>query len=519
LATPVFAAPRLALVIGNSNYELKSAQIPSAEKDAAAIAKRLAEVDFDVDLVKNANKAGLRAAVDHFASRLRAAPGATALLFYAGHGAQLNQANYLIPIDATDAMKLNENSVSLGEIYKVFAQTKPSLALVMLDACRTKIFGDQPGLAEFDTGAPSGTIKAFATKPGKTVGGSVDGKTSAYTKAILQYLGEPGTTLSDFFIQVRKAVELYTDDHDTPWENTSQKVPFVFREPAYLRIDKSGDIDDDVILTAGAGTWVNSIDPPSKQLRLHIGDNVVTATVVNFKSKNDQFEEEGWHYTVTISAVNGGAQQRLHGEENIPGTPQRFGGVFVAARTIANVDRLTGKITISDIEPAVWEDGFSLLGVEQSDWLYESIRWAVGHGAPLFDTDHPVAPRSPAEVQKLTTEAHEQAITHSHGTTEETEQAHRPHLRAKTLVQAATTDDVRTVLERVRPEVFAEVDRNLTAIRRRTPLLESRLQSWSAEGSYEQIRELYRIAVEKNEHARVLIDSISNDDIQTILTR
>ena len=87
---------RVALVIGNSAYA--AGALANPKNDATAIAAALKKLDFDVALVVNANKSALDKAFRQFSNQSDKAD--VALLFYAGHGVQVNGNNYIVPLDA-----------------------------------------------------------------------------------------------------------------------------------------------------------------------------------------------------------------------------------------------------------------------------------------------------------------------------------------------------------------------------------------------------------------------------------
>ena len=97
-AAPAKADKRVALVIGNSGYQNVN-KLPNPAKDAAAIAAMLTKIGFDVvNNKEDATNADMRKMVRDFSQQ--AADADVALVYYAGHGIELNGTNYLIPVDA-----------------------------------------------------------------------------------------------------------------------------------------------------------------------------------------------------------------------------------------------------------------------------------------------------------------------------------------------------------------------------------------------------------------------------------
>ena len=91
------AERRVALVVGNGAYDAVS-PLANPENDARLMQRILRQAGFDVTMVLNAGDRALRKAVIDFGSRLEGAD--VGLFYYAGHGIQLDGANYLVPIDA-----------------------------------------------------------------------------------------------------------------------------------------------------------------------------------------------------------------------------------------------------------------------------------------------------------------------------------------------------------------------------------------------------------------------------------
>jgi Uncharacterized protein containing caspase domain len=132
---PAFAEKRVALVLGNSAYQ-NVAQLPNPVNDSARIASMLKDAGFDVvESRHDLPAAETRRALRDFADRARDAD--IAVVYYAGHGIEVDGANYLIPVDA----KLERDTDVYDEalsLERVLVAIEPArkLRLVILDACR-----------------------------------------------------------------------------------------------------------------------------------------------------------------------------------------------------------------------------------------------------------------------------------------------------------------------------------------------------------------------------------------------
>ena len=132
----VVAEPRVALVIGNGAYAHVGA-LPNPAEDAQLIADTLGGLGFDVTLVRDGGKTGMTAAVARFGADLRAAgPEATGLFFYAGHGVQSFQRNYLLPVDAElhNAADLDLVAVDAESVLRQMASAHNRTNIFILDA-------------------------------------------------------------------------------------------------------------------------------------------------------------------------------------------------------------------------------------------------------------------------------------------------------------------------------------------------------------------------------------------------
>ena len=107
IGAPALAETRLALVIGNSNYKSVT-PLPNPVNDANAIAADLKAAAFDVTLADDLGQSDLRRAIRDFASKIAAkGPDSVALVYYAGHGVQVDGENFLVPVDARIARDMD----------------------------------------------------------------------------------------------------------------------------------------------------------------------------------------------------------------------------------------------------------------------------------------------------------------------------------------------------------------------------------------------------------------------------
>jgi hypothetical protein len=220
---------RLALVIGNGAYAAP-ADLPNPVRDAEAMAAALERTGFGVTLLRDASADGMRAALAEFGRRLQGRQ-AIALLYYAGHGVQIDWRNYMLPVDARfdSASTVRAAGLDLAEVLKTLKDAGTRTNIVVLDACRDNPFAGPTagrGLAPMD--AQPGTFLAYATAPGHVALDGREGGNSLYTGALVRELARPQARIEDIFKRVRLQVRQRSGGRQVPWESTSLEDDFVF---------------------------------------------------------------------------------------------------------------------------------------------------------------------------------------------------------------------------------------------------------------------------------------------------
>src|SRR6202047_2166430 len=227
LCQPAHAEKRVALVLGNSAYK-NAPPLPNPVNDGAMIAATLKNAGFDVvDSRSDLPALEMRRALRDFSDRAR--DDEIAVIYYAGHGMEVDGPKYLIPVDAklerdTDVY---DEALSLDRIL-VAVEPAKQLRLVILDACRDNPFAKNMkktvalrsiggGLAKIEPASPN-TLIAYSARAGST---ALDGdaKNSPFTIALARHLTKPG-------LDVRRAFGFVRDD---VLKNTgNRQEPFVY---------------------------------------------------------------------------------------------------------------------------------------------------------------------------------------------------------------------------------------------------------------------------------------------------
>jgi len=226
------AAERVALVIGNNSY-VHGSPLKNCVNDARAVAEGLKGCGFEVTLVEDGGLQDLEGKVREFK---RVATGAKAAWFYyAGHGAEVSGANYLIPVDAKveEEYEVKHKTLPLDQVLGAMDGSGTPLKVVVLDCCRDNPFGrgwsrsGSQGLAQVGS-TPKGTIIAYATAPGQ-VASDGGGRNSPYTSALVSALAKPGLEIDAVFRETGRMVQELSDHKQSPWMNMSFYGSFVVR--------------------------------------------------------------------------------------------------------------------------------------------------------------------------------------------------------------------------------------------------------------------------------------------------
>lgn len=222
---------RVALIIGNSDY--KTAPLENPANDASDLANALEKQGFNVLVRENVGERGLKEAVDTFAKHLK--QGGIGLFFFAGHGIQLKDQNFLLPVDIgfDSESDISYKSVSAEYVLSRMAEAGNRINVVILDACRNNPFQQarrniSKGLGVMNVGrAEKGTFIAYATSPGSTAADG-SGRNGLYTKHLLRALETPDTDIDKVFGRVRTGVVQDTNGEQVPWTSSSVVGSFHF---------------------------------------------------------------------------------------------------------------------------------------------------------------------------------------------------------------------------------------------------------------------------------------------------
>jgi hypothetical protein len=225
------AEQRVALVIGNSNYQI-APKLANPGNDAQSMAQLLNTAGFEVTQATDLTRNDMVRVVQDFSAKVaERGPRTVAMIYYAGHGVQVAGENYLLPVDAkiSSPSDLDGNSLRLVDMMGTLESISSRMRIVVLDACRNNPFPEVNdtgrGLAIVD--APNGSIVGYSTAPGMEAQDG-DGNHSPYTSAFLNIAREPNLPIEQLFKRVRLEVNNTTKGRQTPWESSSLTSDFYF---------------------------------------------------------------------------------------------------------------------------------------------------------------------------------------------------------------------------------------------------------------------------------------------------
>ena len=233
---------RLALIIGNSNYE--KGVLKNPVNDARLMASTLDSLNFDVLLKENlSTRREMTDAIREFESKL--SEYEVSFVYYAGHGIQVDNQNYLLPTkevfkNETDVL---DYGINIQKILRALTSKSNLVSILVLDACRDNPFEREwnstrslsgQGLAKVP--APTGSLIAFSTDSGQTAADGL-GDNSLYTGILADKLKEPSISIEQVFKNVRTEVLKITSGSQRPVEESQLTGGSIYLVPLdYVKI-------------------------------------------------------------------------------------------------------------------------------------------------------------------------------------------------------------------------------------------------------------------------------------------
>lgn len=301
-ADAVFGEKREALVIGNAAYA--DGPLRNPVNDAKDMEKALLGYGFSVVSAYNADRRQMRDVIRTFGERIR--QGGVGLFYYAGHGLQVDGENYLVPIGtrvfAED--EVEDECLRASSVLRKMETAGNRLNIIILDACRNNPFARKfrstsRGLARMD--APSGSILAYATAPGKTAADG-EGRNGLYTEKLLHYMKTPDLEIGQLFRKVRQGVMEESGNRQVPWESSSLTGNFYFlpeegaaSEKSREEVPDKGYGKSDGRISSGAKT-----DPTTEKESPKKRQPVVSQVHFTADNISAQVRPRWWKWTVFL---------------------------------------------------------------------------------------------------------------------------------------------------------------------------------------------------------------------------
>ncbi|HTO34258.1 MAG TPA: caspase family protein [Pararhizobium sp.] len=272
------AAKRVALLIGNQKYEATS-QLNNPANDVELMKQSFEDAGFDtVTTVHDVDRGSMVKALRDFEDTATGAD--VAIIYYSGHGMEMNGENFLLPVDVslkTDK-DVEDEAIPLDRVQRSL-EGATRLKLVILDACRNNPFEQSMsrsistravsrGLARVEP-ETADLLVAFASKAG-TVAMDGEGRNSPFATALSKYLAEPGVDVRIALGKVRDEVVSATNREQEPFVYGSLGGAQIFLNIKEVNINVTNNGNTQEISpngqSAAAADWQNIRDLADKDL-------------------------------------------------------------------------------------------------------------------------------------------------------------------------------------------------------------------------------------------------------------
>ena len=264
------AERRVALVIGNNDYQ-NIVKLEKAVNDANSVSAELKKVGFEVQTLNNAGQKKMNQAINDFVQKVSA--GGVGVFFFAGHGLQINNQNFLVPVDMDQPREpddVADQAISVPVLQDKLAAAKAKYTLLVLDACRNnplpkkagRSIGSTRGLAM--TNSPSGQTVLYSAGANQealdSLGASDNNPNGLFTREFLPMISQPGVSSTDALKKTRsmviqKAKSVGHEQQPAIYDQTDGDFYFV-----------PGPAPAQTLAAVPASTAVQTVDPKAVEL-------------------------------------------------------------------------------------------------------------------------------------------------------------------------------------------------------------------------------------------------------------
>ena len=333
---------KVALVIGNASY-INLNPLVNTSNDAVKIDASLKSMGFSSTLLLDANEKTTRRALIDFSQKSEGA--LVALVFYAGHGAQVNGQNFLLSIDMELPKRESDIQLTSIKVDDIIGSLRSKNKVIFLDACRDNPAmvksisskgrgGYRGGLSSYtaNAGADSaGIFVAYATDDGNIALDGEEGN-SPFTQALLQYIKEP-ISIDDMFTLVTKQVRKKTNNQQRPYKYAS--------------------LDGILYLGKAAISNTAPLNSPTANNSSNLGDQWV------YFEYNDKEDDNKGHFYIQPSSIKKIGNRTIYRTKMIRDKKEDFMIVDNVTDLNAGTLGVYGGFSASKLDQKIPEDDFS----------------------------------------------------------------------------------------------------------------------------------------------------------------
>jgi uncharacterized caspase-like protein len=229
---------KIALLIGNNQY--KRSPLSNCVNDATDLSNELKRIGFYVTKSTDLIHEEMEKRIRQFANSIMS--GDIVLFFYAGHGVQWEDQNYLIPCDndrIENPIDYRYRATNAQHILESMADKKPFVIIYLLDCCREYCLPSMArnrginlsrGMAPMS--AVAGSLVAFACAPGKIAGDkALNGRNGVFTYHLLQHITKPGEEILNLMRDVTDGVANETNETQLPYLTSALRKRDIYLVP------------------------------------------------------------------------------------------------------------------------------------------------------------------------------------------------------------------------------------------------------------------------------------------------
>jgi len=287
---------RKAIVIGMSNYIDVSHHLNNTLNDADDMADIFTRLGFDVTLLKDYDKNHLDIELNNWYNSIQNQD--MVVFYYAGHGTEFDNVNYLVPIDCPLDTKKNfiAGAMNLDSIKTNIAAKGVQFKLLIIDACRDdnitsgwrSLSNDQDEMAY--TLVPEGTLIAFSTKKGALAndGGNYGLHNGLFTSFLKQSIMTPYISVDEIFARTSEQVMQQSHNIQRPFvEKIASAEDFYFIPPTQSQVPAEEQVYNlQIALGLFTGTKLND---GSTTFNGHGKVTLANGTIFEGDIKNDNY--------------------------------------------------------------------------------------------------------------------------------------------------------------------------------------------------------------------------------------